>query len=161
MNFDNLPDADPDRRRLAEAVLRRAPAEGLGAVAFPGGVKAAIWFISEASDASMAAAFSTQRAQSMSDVIDLRFAQNRDLKGFVRRVMFFDLLHPVQALQRMQRTARVMFRCLGAAKPTPMAVTCLNLAYTLVVFRWLLDRSAEDAATARFSRRVMSLIGMA
>lgn len=126
--------------------------------AFPGGAHDAVWFISEVSDASMAAIFKNAPAHDLKTVIVERLAQNRDLKPFVRRVMVFDFLHPVQAVARMNRTARVMLGCLTAQSRRPHA-WMLNLAYTLVVFIWLFDRSDADASSHRAAERLMWIIG--
>lgn len=108
---------------------------------FPRGTTDAIWFISEVSDASMFRSFAATPAANMRIVILERLRQNAHLKAFVRRVMIYDVLHPVQALKRMQRTARVMIDCLGKIQQQASAtVLLLNLSYTLVVFVWLLDR---------------------
>ncbi|WP_312316170.1 hypothetical protein [Stenotrophomonas sp.] len=114
----------------------------------PGGPTGILWRISEVSDASMLAPFQTNPARDMAEVITTRFAQNQHLKPFVRRVMHYDMLHPVQALARMQRTAKVMFACC-ARQPAPGVVAhmALNLVYTALVFLWLFDRSAGDATT--------------
>ena len=125
---------------------------------FPRGARDAVWCISEASDASMAAAFGERRADAVAAVIQERFEQNASLKPFVFRVMLFDFLRPVQAVRRMQRTAHAMRACLrdGARAPD---TTPLNWAYTLVVFFWLFDRSPQDVATFRLNRRLMRVIG--
>jgi hypothetical protein len=39
-------------------------------------------------------------------------------------------------------------------------LTLLNLAYTMLVFGWLLNRSAGDACTARINRGAMRLLGL-
>ena len=179
MRWDALA-ANADRVRLARALVevtaqcgwsKRALRQASQNVAgepefwrrvFPSGSRDAIWFISEVSDASMRAAFDTVPAEGMSDVIAERFAQNADLKPFVRRVMFYDLLHPVQALARMQRTARVMIQYVEPERQRAMgaAVTALNLGYTFIVFVWLRDSSQTQAMTGRATLRVMRLLGL-
>ncbi|WP_395646818.1 hypothetical protein [Terricaulis sp.] len=124
---------------------------------FPERSREAIWFISEVSDASMRAAFDAAPAAGMEQVIAERLAQNADLKPFVRRVMLFDVTHPMQALGRMQRTAGVMLACVRAPR---RRVTALNLAYTLIVFVWLLDFSRSGAVTRPATRTLMRLIGL-
>lgn len=124
---------------------------------FPRAGRDAIWFISEVSDASMARAFQGISAASMSAVIRERFCQNAGLKPFVRRVMVFDLLHPVQALARMQRTAGVMLGCIGQTDVGFVRLTALNLAYTAIVFWWLFDGSAGDRHTHWLTERTMRL----
>ncbi len=120
---------------------------------FPRGAKDAIWFISRISDASMKAAFDAESALDMTDVILTRFAQNSDLKAFVRRVMLFDVVHPVQALLRMQRTARVMMACVaGGGKTDGWSLTRLNLVYTVIVFIWLFDDTPGDRRTTGVTR---------
>ena len=139
-------------------------ASGLANVAdwrahFPRGPTDALWFISAASDASMRAAFVDQPAADMATVIGERFEQNRDLKPFVRRVMDYDVLHPIQALHRMQRTAAVMFDCLppGRRASTGFGRARLNLIYTGLVLLWLLDRSPNDRRTFVVTRLAMRL----
>ena len=163
--------AAPDRIRVAqtlvtlsaqrgwsEAVMAEAAQAALGHQErwlehFPHGPADAIWFISEVSDASMAERFATAGAASIGAVIDERLRQNRHLKHFVWKVMLFDLLHPVQALRRMDRTARVMVRCLARPpKAGGARVHLLNGIYTLLVFVWLLDRSPGDTITRRLTR---------
>lgn len=124
---------------------------------FPKGSRDAIWFISEVSDASMKAAFDAVPAADMTEVIMERFAQNDDLKPFVRRVMFFDLAHPFQALARMQRTARVMVDCLAPARRDVgnANIWALNAAYTLTVFVWLFDKSVDQAPTRNVAAALM------
>ena len=172
--------APADQIALARELVERVPASGWGRralaaasanvlsdprgwrVVFPGGPRDAIWFVSTVSDASMKLAFTGARASDMSAVILERLDQNRDLKPFVRQVMLFDLAHPIQALARMDRTARVMFECL-AARPTPpprAALIALNLAYTAIVFVWLFDRSQGDAFTRSLTPKAMRLIGL-
>jgi hypothetical protein len=129
MRWDVL-DAPPEKIALARELVRVCSSAQWGHAAlragwevafhdpqrwrlvFPTGSRDAIWFISEVSDASMRAAFENAPARSMSEVILERLSQNTTLKPFVRRVMLFDLLHPFQALARMQRTSRAMFACL-------------------------------------------------
>ena len=119
--------SDPDKVALARALIERVPLWGWGEAVLsaaskaafddltkwrqisPRGARDAIWFISEVSDASMKLPFLSALAPSMSTVIITRLNQNRHLKPFVRKVMRFDVLHPFQALSRMQRTSRVMF----------------------------------------------------
>ena len=124
---------------------------------FPGGPTEALWLISAVSDASMRSSFADRPAADMAAVIDERFEQNSHLKGFVRRVMLYDMLHPWQALGRMQRTARVMAECLAPGRPGPgrARLTFLNLVYTMLVFHWLFDRSAGDSRTRRITRLAM------
>ena len=179
MRWDVVP-ASPGRIALARALVDAAAREGFSRRAmatasmaslgsaeawrelFPRGVTEAIWFISEASDASMRNAFAQKAASGMAAVIDERFAQNRDLKGFVRRVMVYDLLHPWQALRRMQRTARVMIECLegGLTRVGPARLTSLNLVYTMLVFHWLFDRTDGNARTRRLTRGAMRSLGL-
>lgn len=125
---------------------------------FPGGSRDAIWFISELSDASMAAAFENAPARRVADVIWERLSQSSDLKPFVFRVMLFDMLHPLQAVARMQRTAHVMRSCLAPSAKAP-ATTLLNWTYTFIVFVWLCDRTRSDALTLRLNQWLMRLIG--
>ena len=96
----------------------------------------------------------------MSEVILERLSQNTALKPFVRRVMLFDLLHPVQALARMQRTSRVMLACLGphSGHAEAARVTLLNLAYTAIVFAWLFDREGEGGLTRDLTTRLMAAL---
>jgi hypothetical protein len=179
MRWDALA-ADADRVGLARALVEATAQRGWSKRAlrqasqnvagepefwrsvFPSGSRDAIWFISEVSDASMKAAFDTVPAEGMSDVIAERLAQNADLKPFVRHVMFFDLLHPVQALARMQRTARVMIQCVEPERQhvSGAAITALNLGYTFIVFVWLLDSSRTQAMTRRTTVGVMRLLGL-
>lgn len=177
MRWDVLP-ADPDRIDLARALVDATARRGWGERAlseasvsaagesgawrriFPKGGRDAIWFISEVSDASMRAAFDATPAAGMSEVIAERFAQNADLKPFVRRVMFFDFLHPVQALARMQRTARVMIQCFAPERRAVSGgrITALNLGYTFIVFVWLLDGSQTQTLTRRTTVGLMRLL---
>lgn len=122
----------------------------------------ALWFVSDVSDASMRAAFTRVPARGMAEVIDLRLDQNVSLKPFVRRVMAFDMLHPFQALARMQRTAGVMFACLPPGQDGPgfFRLALLNLAYTGVVFIWLADRSAGDRRTKALTLKVMRWLAL-
>jgi hypothetical protein len=178
MRWDAIP-APPDKIALTRDLVERALASGWGrrtlAAAsmsvlsdpdgwrdvFPRGSRDAIWFVSTVSDASMKLAFATAPAPDMSMVILERLGQNRDLKPFVRQVMLFDILHPIQALARMDRTARVMFDCVEApAPPSRAALIALNLAYTTIVFVWLLDRTAGDGFTRSIIPRAMRLIGL-
>ena len=121
---------------------------------FPRGARDAIWFISRISDASMLAAFQVQPAADMANVIEARFAQNHDLKPFVFRVMLFDSLHPIQALARMQRTARVMMACLpaGLKRLDRLSLSRLNIVYTALVFIWLFDDAPMDRQTGKSTR---------
>lgn len=130
-------------------------------IIFPGGVRQAIWYISDISDASMALMLSSGPLPRMSDVIAERLSQNSLLKPFVRKVMLFDFLHPIQALRRMQRTALVMIACARgtSVRPSWISATALNLAYTLVVFIWLFDRSNGDYTTHKITKALMRLIG--
>jgi hypothetical protein len=171
-------ETDPDRSSLALALVERVPKSGwreatLSAASeavfadptrwrrfFPKGARDAIWYISEASDASMRMPFSSSPALSMSQVIATRFDQNGHLKPFVRKVMLFDVLHPLQAVRRMQRTARVMFECLDRGPmASSRAIAALNAIYTALVFVWLVDRSDGNALTKRLIVRAMRAIG--
>lgn len=128
---------------------------------FPQGARDAIWFISRISDASMEAAFDSVSAADMAEVILTRFAQNSDLKIFVRQVMLFDVRHPVQALMRMQRTARSMMACLaGGGKADWLSLTRLNLVYTVIVSIWLFDRTPGDRRTAEAARWAVKRFGL-
>jgi hypothetical protein len=173
-------ESDPDKAALAIALIERVPLLGwrdaaLSAASeaafsdattwrqiFPRGPLDAIWYISEVSDASMRMSFSSSPAPSMSMVIITRLDQNDHMKPFVRKVMQFDIFHPVQAFSRMQRTSRVMLTCLGTCTPTPplRTITVLNVMYTAIVFVWLFDRTAGNALTKRITREIMRLIGM-
>jgi hypothetical protein len=177
MRWDAL-EAPPEKFALARELVRICSARGWGRAAlraaaeiafqdperwrllFPAGPRDAIWFISEVSDASMKAAFEHALAGSMSEVILERLSQNTALKPFVRRIMLFDLLHPLQALARMQRTSRVMLACLRShserAQPEP--VTLLNLAYTVIVFAWLFDPEGEGGLTRCLTARLMATL---
>lgn len=176
MRWDVLPASSEAPLQLARALVDITPRRGWGARAmqeaseaacadrhawriwFPRAARDAIWFISDVSDASMASAFKASPAPDLRAVIVERLAQNSDLKPFVRRVMLFDLLHPVQAVARMDRTARVMLACLAPHGRRPPA-SLLNFAYTLVVFIWLFDGSAGDARSYQAAGGLMRLIG--
>lgn len=177
MRWDIL-EAPPEKIALARELVRICSERGWGRAAlragaevslrdperwralFPAGPQDAIWFISEISDASMKAAFELAPAGSMSEVILERLSQNTALKPFVRRVMLFDLLHPVQALARMQRTSRLMLACLrphpGHAEAARAAL--LNLAYTAIAFAWLFDREGEGGLTRDLTTRLMATL---
>lgn len=175
MRWDVL-EAPPEKIALARELVRICSEGGWGRAAlqvgaqialqdpelwrplFPAGPRDAIWFISEISDASMKAAFELAPAGSMSEVILERLSQNTALKPFVRRVMMFDLLHPVQALARMQRTSRVMLACLRSGHAQTARVTLLNLAYTAIVFAWLFDREGEGGLTRDLTTRLMTAL---
>jgi hypothetical protein len=126
---------------------------------FPDGEREAIWFTSRISDASMKTAFDDRAAPGMSEVILTRFAQNSDLKAFVRQAMLFDMAHPLQALARMQRTARVMMACVAGGKTDWLSLTCLNIVYTVIVFIWLFDRTKDGQRTAGATRWAMRRLG--
>jgi hypothetical protein len=178
MRWDATP-ADPEAIALARDLVDRVPTSGwsrrtiaaasAGVLSdperwrglFPRGSRDAIWFVSTISDASMKLAFAAPAA-AMSSVILERLEQNRDLKPFVRQVMRFDIIHPIQALARMDRTARVMFDCVAnrAGPPSRAALIALNLVYTAIVFVWLFDRGPADAFTRRVTPRAMRLIGL-
>lgn len=152
--------ATPARIALAQAAVRLIPTYGVTTKAFvlaskavggkapdwqahfPGGRTEALWFISEISDASMKKAFVRIPAPDLAEVIKVRFDQNSDLKVFVRRVMCYDMFHPVQAIRRMQRTASVMFDCLPSrAKPATTKLIALNFFYTFLVMLWIVDKA--------------------
>jgi hypothetical protein len=171
---------DPDKRALALALIERVPLLGwrdtaLSAASeaafsdatkwqqiFCRGSRDAIWYISEVSDASMKLPFLDSPAPNMSTVIITRLDQNRHLKPFVRQVMLFDVLHPVQAFSRMQRTSRMMFTCLAHdhRRPSLCSIAALNVLYTAIVFVWLFDRTEGNAFTQRMVRQLTRLIGM-
>lgn len=175
MRWDVL-DADAEKIALARALVPISTRRGWGAATlraaasavcndaeawrrhFRRGARDAIWFISELSDASMAAAFENSPALRIAYVIWERLEQNSDLKPFVLRVMLFDMLHPFQAVARMQRTARVMRNCLAPSANAP-ATTLLNWTYTFIVFVWLCDRTHGDALTLRLNQWLMRQIG--
>jgi hypothetical protein len=177
MRWDVL-DAPPEKIALARELVRVCSVSGWGRAAlragsevalqdperwrllFPAGSRDAIWFISEVSDASMRAAFEDAPARTMTEVILERLSQNTALKPFVRRVMMFDLLHPFQALARMQRTSRAMFACLmpSPSRVTGAPVTMLNLAYTAIVFAWLFDPKGEGGLTRNLTARLMAAL---
>lgn len=177
MRWDTIP-APPARRALGEALVTIASRRGWGHAAlaeaaeavladpagwrrhFPRGARDAIWYISEVSDASMRASFLDRPAPSIASVIAERLAQNAAMKPFVRRVMHYDIRHPLQAIARMQRTARVMSDCLDESRPRPGAIrlTLLNLCYTTIVFLWLVDRSTGGRGTRAATRRLMGLL---
>lgn len=108
----------------------------------------------------MQRAFGEWPADDLAAVVVERLRQNGELKPFVRRVMAFDIRHPVQALGRMQRTANVMFRCLGpqTLPPSFADLTVLNLIYTAIVFFWLFDRSPGDARTRSLAAQATRLV---
>lgn len=175
MRWDVLA-ADSEKLALARALVPLSAERGWGASTlrsaadaacgdaaawrrhFPRGARNAIWFISELSDASMAAAFEGRSASRVADVIWERLQQNSDLKPFVFRVMLFDMLHPFQAVARMQRTALAMRRCLAPGARAP-GTTLLNWTYTFVVFVWLCDRTPGNALTMRVNQCLMRWIG--
>ncbi len=178
MDWNAIED-DPERRRLAIALADLTPGLGWGrgtlALAsrqafsdadawkriFPRGARDAIWHISRISDASMVQALAAAPAASLCAVIGERLDQNAHMKSFVRRVMLFDMLHPFQALARMQRTARAMMACLPpqARQTSAFALMLLNLAYTGIVFVWLFDRTSGNARTRTVTKRAMGVIG--
>lgn len=167
-----------DKKALALALIERVPVSGwrehtLSAASeaafrdanqwrrlFPRGARDAIWYISEVSDASMKLPFLASPAPSMCAVICKRLDQNSHLKPFVRKVMIFDVIHPVLAFFRMQRTSRAMFECLARAAPEPTrrAVATLNLTYTAIVFVWLFDRTHSNALTKWIIKRSMRIV---
>lgn len=168
---------DAQERRLLRAFVESAQHEGVGSRAlshaanatfgdrdrwkafFPKGPTQALWRISELSDASMRVPHLERPAAGMADVIETRFEQNRDLKPFVRRVMHYDCLHPVQALNRMQRTANVMFQCRASQSVVGVAkLATLNVSYTALVFFWLFDRSPNDTRTRSVTLMVMRML---
>lgn len=173
-------EADPDKKALALTLIDRVPRSGWreatlssasdAALAdptgwrrhFPKGAQDVIWYISMASDASMKLPFASTPAPSMSTVIVTRFDQNGHLKPFVRKVMVFDMLHPLQAVSRMQRTARTMFDCLqdGETLGTAPAIARLNAVYTALVLVWLLDRTDGNALTKRLTAKAMRAVGL-
>ncbi len=174
MRWDVL-SADRERIRLAQALVPLSAVHGWnGRVMtqaahelsgdgeawrrlFPAGPRDALWFISEMSDESMRAAFAREPAASMAAVIDERLAQNRALKPFVRKVMAYDMRHPLQAVRRMQRTARVMAQCI--VRPIgPARLSLLNHFYTAIVCFWLFDRSPLDRRTTALTRRLMRVL---
>jgi ubiquinone biosynthesis protein COQ9 len=172
--------SNPDKVALARALIERVPLWGWGEAVlstaseavfddlekwrriFPRGSRDAIWFISEVSDASMKLPFLDAPAPSMSTVIITRLDQNRHLKPFVRKVMLFDVLHPFQALSRMQRTSRVMFACTDRTHRAASycSVAGLNVLYTAVVLIWLFDGTDADDLTKRLARLLVRLVGM-
>ena len=131
MLWDQI-ETDPDKRALALALIERVPHSGwreraLSAASeavfhdpgrwrrlFPDGSRAAIWFISEVSDASMKVPFLATPAPSLCAVVCRTTSRQNGcyLKPFVRTVMLFDLFHPMQAVRRMRRTARAILECL-------------------------------------------------
>ncbi|MCX7358736.1 MAG: hypothetical protein NT015_11450 [Alphaproteobacteria bacterium] len=175
MRWDVLA-TDSEKLALAQALVPISAKRGWGATTlgsaaesafgdaeawrrcFPRGAIDAIWFISEASDESMAAAFESRPASRVADVISERLQQNSELKPFVFRVMVFDVLHPFQAIARMQRTAQVMRHCLAPGAKVP-GTTLLNWTYTFIVFVWLCDRTRGDALTMRLNQWLMRCIG--
>ena len=159
---DRVPTSGWSRRTIAAASASELSDPERWRGLFPRGARDAIWFVSTVSDASMKLAFAATPAPSMSSVILERLEQNRDLKPFVRQVMRFDLAHPIQALARMDRTARVMFDCVAnrAGPPSRATLIALNLVYTAIVFVWLFDRGPADAFTRRVTPRAMRLIGL-
>lgn len=175
MRWDVLA-ADAEKVALAQALVSESAKRGWGASTlrlaaaatcgdsaawcrhFPQGARDAIWFISAVSDASMRASFEGRPASRVAEVIWERLEQNSDLKPFVFRVMLFDMLHPVQAVTRMQRTARLMRQCLGTGAKAP-GTTLLNWTYTFIVFVWLSDRTRGDTLTMRLNQWLMGLIG--
>jgi hypothetical protein len=176
MDWDVLP-TDPDRLRLAKCFVETVPACGVNRVAlsqassdtfgdatrwaefFPAGSTEMIWFVSDVSDASMRAAYAVEPAQRIADVVAVRFAQNAELKPFVRRVMQYDVLHPFQALARMQRTARVMYACKAHAERLGfIRAALLNVFYTVLVFFWLYDQSPGNVRTKATTDVLMRLL---
>jgi len=118
--------------------------------------------VSEVSDASMRKAFEETSARNMSEVIEERLDQNVSLKSFVDQVMGYDLLHPIQALARMQRTARAMCNCLAPdlRQQSYARLAFLNIVYTVLVFIWLHDRTASDRRTKAATRAAMRWVGL-
>ncbi len=93
----------------------------------------------------MAQTFVGTKAKDLAQVISIRFQQNTELKKFVRRVMMYDFCHPIQAIARMQRTARIMYACTGTIRvPNRAQVLGLNLFYTLLVMVWLVDTKMTE-----------------
>jgi hypothetical protein len=179
VRWDALP-AAPRRIAVAQAVVKAAARNGFSRRAmaaastaslgtadawrelFPGGATEALWFVSAVSDASMRSALVERPPADMAAVIDERFEQNSHLKTFVRRVMLYDLLHPWQAVARMQRTARVMVECLppNRRRVGRARLTLLNLLYTMLVFHWLFDGTDGDARTRRMTRSAMRRLSL-
>ncbi|BDU22450.1 hypothetical protein [Dyella sp. GSA-30] len=178
MDWNAFP-ASNDRRLLSKAFVEWVPEHGVNrktlALAseavfgdairwreiFPSGATEALWFVSDVSDASMQASFLITPAGCMAEVIDTRLDQNRSMKRFVKRVMQYDLLHPFQALARMQRTARVMYACVSPHKRASFpGLVSLNLFYTALVFLWLIDGSPNDKRTKTATARAMRMLGI-
>jgi hypothetical protein len=169
--------ADEHQVRLARSVVGVVPLCGVNRAAlakaaqaafgdpwkwteiFPGGPTATIWFVSDISDASMRAAYRLAPAERMADVITERFAQNAGLKPFVKQVMRYDVCHPVQALARMQRTARAMYACKAfPGRPGIVRLAALNVIYTALVFYWLADRSPDNGRTKAATEAAMRVL---
>lgn len=132
--------------------------EELAFCSFLANPTSAVWYISEISDASMAKD-SVGSTSSMAEVIWIRLHQNEHLKPFVRRIMAFDILHPIQALRRMHRTARIMYACVGTPNASTFRAIVLNITYTIIVFRWLFDKSDGSNKTRNLTLTLMRLIG--
>ena len=148
-------------RAAAQSAAREAQLDEPSCRALYRNLTGVLWFVSDVSDASMAAAFRSVAADDMATVIRTRFEQNATLKPFVRRVMLYDVAHPMQAVARMQRTARAMYGCLPSrAVPGRFRLGVLNVAYTLIVFVWLFDRSNGNQHTHRLTLKAMQWIGL-
>lgn len=177
MDWSRL-EAPPEQQAFGRAFVAAVPVRGVSRAAADaaagragrdeawwrgvyGDLTGVVWFVSDASDASMAATFRDAPANSMAAVIRTRFEQNATLKPFVRKVMLYDLAHPAQALARMQRTAGVMYGCLpDHSAPGWFRLGVLNLVYTLIVFVWLFDGSDQDQRTHRLTRTAMRWLGL-
>lgn len=153
-------------RGWAEASLSRASAHAYGdptlwKSVFPGGAQEAIWYISDLADLEMRTAFLDRNHPfpTLSAVILTRLHQNADLKKFVFRLLLVDILHPVRALTRTQRTSRHMLVCMGQATSTFWMRSAITVLYTLVVLTWLVEAASVPSASRRVAHLVSRLVG--
>jgi len=171
---------DSKKRAFALALLDLVPSRGWGEASlsqasvlaygdptvwksvFPGGTQEAIWHISELADLEMRAAFDfgVQRPPALSAVILTRLHQNADLKKFVFRLLLVDILHPVRALTRTQRTSRHMLHCIGRGTTSTIWLqSAITVLYTFVVLTWLAEESTAPSASKRVAVFASRLVG--
>ena len=89
-------------------------------------------------------------------MIRIRFTQNIQNRECVRRVIRYDLFHPIRALKRMYPTVDIYCTFAGDASSRIMSFIkrfSLMMTYCFIVHYWVYDRSQDFEKTWQYMNR--------
>jgi len=148
---------DTKRKFWSNDVMRSASQSALGDPdawrSYFSDYQQAIWHMADLADREMERVLETTPPHTISEIIKLRLDQNVVHKGAVRHLFLTDVLHPILAVRRTNRTSKKILNSAGY-KPEAFGIPLITAKYTFVVMAWLV----ESKAGSPFSRRLSDFL---